>query len=396
MSKPMELVYRSDIDAPLVMRDIGTLLAEGDQAANRVTLHMTDGGTDADLSGCTGAGYFRRSDGNMVVLPVTVSGSSLTTLLPAPCYAYPGPCQILLQLEDSSGMVRTVLWLTGRVQQRGGGGYIDPGERLPTLDELLEQVEILKSRTAALETQTAALKQSGYNVVDNGDFRAPINQRGNTTHSGAGYWLDRWTASTSAFRGKIVSGGINIWSATGAETHLIQYIPITGAMSGKACTLAIKVGGAVYTGTASFTSDKTITFGGGFVYIAPKNGNYMVQISTSSTTAILIEWVALYIGTYTADTLPAYQPKGYAAELAECMRYYREVYRVFGEPVGNVAREAIILNPPMRILPTATVKSLWKGTDDTSVTVINITATDNVDVTYAGYGNLRLSLSADL
>ena len=34
-----------------------------------------------------------------------------------------------------------------------------------------------------------------------------------------------------------------------------------------------------------------------------------------------IVWAALYEGAYTADALPAYQPKGYAAELAECQRY---------------------------------------------------------------------------
>ena len=31
---------------------------------------------------------------------------------------------------------------------------------------------------------------------------------------------------------------------------------------------------------------------------------------------------ALYPGEYTAEPIPEYQPKGYAAELAECQRYY--------------------------------------------------------------------------
>jgi hypothetical protein len=37
---------------------------------------------------------------------------------------------------------------------------------------------------------------------------------------------------------------------------------------------------------------------------------------------------ALYEGEYTAETLPAYQPKGYGAELAECKRYYRQIVSV--------------------------------------------------------------------
>jgi hypothetical protein len=32
--------------------------------------------------------------------------------------------------------------------------------------------------------------------------------------------------------------------------------------------------------------------------------------------------VALYEGSYTAENLPPYVPKGYAAELLECQRYY--------------------------------------------------------------------------
>ena len=37
------------------------------------------------------------------------------------------------------------------------------------------------------------------------------------------------------------------------------------------------------------------------------------------------ECAELYEGTFTADTLPPYMPKGYAAELAECQRHYYEI-----------------------------------------------------------------------
>jgi hypothetical protein len=33
--------------------------------------------------------------------------------------------------------------------------------------------------------------------------------------------------------------------------------------------------------------------------------------------------MALYEGEYTIETLPPYIPKGYAAELAECQRYFQ-------------------------------------------------------------------------
>ena len=39
---------------------------------------------------------------------------------------------------------------------------------------------------------------------------------------------------------------------------------------------------------------------------------------------LTLHWAALYEGEYTAETLPPYIPKGYGAELAECMRYFIE------------------------------------------------------------------------
>ena len=58
------------------------------------------------------------------------------------------------------------------------------------------------------------------------------------------------------------------------------------------------------------------------------NSYWTIQITLSAKKTIgPVRWAALYEGSYDASTLPAYQPKGYAAELAECMRYYQ----VFGK-----------------------------------------------------------------
>ena len=50
--------------------------------------------------------------------------------------------------------------------------------------------------------------------------------------------------------------------------------------------------------------------------------------------------MALYEGSYDASTLPAYQPKGYAVELAECQRYYENSW--FG--VGKTATQEYFAN----------------------------------------------------
>lgn len=156
MDRAMERLYQVELDEPLFMQSIGTLLVEGDHAANRITVQMMDNGTAADLTNCTGAGYFRRADGDMVILKPEVSGNQLSVLLPQVCYAMPGQFQFLLRLEDSAtGMIRTVLLLNGRVQMQGDGSLIDPGERIPSLEELLTQIETIEK--AVTDANTASV-----------------------------------------------------------------------------------------------------------------------------------------------------------------------------------------------------------------------------------------------
>ena len=73
-----------------------------------------------------------------------------------------------------------------------------------------------------------------------------------------------------------------------------------------------------------------------------------------------IYWMALYEGEFTLDTLPDYVYKGFAAELAECQRYYNYyglnyTFRSSGKDAGRI----VVTYPKMRIAPTATLT----GTD---------------------------------
>ena len=86
--------------------------------------------------------------------------------------------------------------------------------------------------------------------------------------------------------------------------------------------------------------------------------NVYISPDTSKTgTAAVVRWAALYEGEYTAETLPPYVPKGYAAELAECLRYYRKIKSnnetFSGYATGGVAYAFIPLQT-MRIAPTVT------------------------------------------
>ena len=97
----------------------------------------------------------------------------------------------------------------------------------------------------------------------------------------------------------------------------------------------------------SSITDETIE-----IQLAPNGG--------SSSGSISVEWVALYEGAYTVDTLPAYQPKGYAAELAECQRYYQTIpalTHIPGVTNTSVSFGVKYKIPTMRIAPTVSIAS---------------------------------------
>ena len=77
-----------------------------------------------------------------------------------------------------------------------------------------------------------------------------------------------------------------------------------------------------------------------------------------------IVWAALYEGAYDASTLPPYVPRGYAAELAECQRYYNIIpYDMDDYYVNNNTEYPSIYPvsffPTMRIVPTVTLQESW-------------------------------------
>ena len=160
-------------------------------------------------------------------------------------------------------------------------------------------------------------------------------------------------------------------------------------MKGKTYTLAVGYSGGVICGHTTLPSENpssdeyisVVTSKSGVPGVRfVVNANYATlyyQIIVAAGESVTIQWAALYEGAYTADTLPAYVYKGYAAELAECMRYYQ----VFGkkrlvqstQPNGGFSiseRFAI----PMRVAPTITGTYVAWSTVASGNTVVEQTA----------------------
>lgn len=183
--------------------------------------------------------------------------------------------------------------------------------------------------------KTALQGRAAYNLLDNSDFRNPVNQRGKTSYSASGYTIDRWF----------------LYDPNGDGTVTINngYISLTGGSG--AVSLSCRFPKGFLDANKTYTARICDNLGN----ISPTPLNFYgsfdaFEFSAGAGETKNIVWAALYEGSYTADTLPAYQPKGYAAELAECQLYYLPLnHQLLGSGYTFNGGAALLVPRKMRI-----------------------------------------------
>ena len=216
--------------------------------------------------------------------------------------------------------------------------------------------------------KTALQGRAAHNLLDNSDFRHPVNQRGQNAYQfDSGYTIDRWKLHWSGDGNITIHDGyIGLYRETN-NAYLFQFPANVDKMVGKTYTVAAKVRYNGYIGWIDSTQrthcdsvhsldwviiTHTFTVGSATSDI----GQAAVEICSSANMSIELQWIALYEGSYTAETLPAYQPKGYAAELAECQRYYRHNMLLQAvKSTGNTYSISRSFDIPMLSVPTYTL-----------------------------------------
>ena len=169
------------------------------------------------------------------------------------------------------------------------------------------------------------------NLLDNSDFRNPVNQRGQTVYTGSGYTIDRWRLTNAYSKLEIVNDGIRASCMDGGTYAYPRQIVDGTKFGGKTFTgVWCFNDGSVYTTTGTFPDEEvtadtifaSVNVGEYRLTLAKlKNGNLCHQARVPIGETLTLKWAALYEGTYTVDTLPPYVPKGYVAELLECRQY---------------------------------------------------------------------------
>lgn len=230
------------------------------------------------------------------------------------------------------------------------------GTSLVILERADEPVQVgtpLNADTfAAMMAELRAYAEAN-NLLDNSDFRNPVNQRGSNVYAGSSeYTIDRWK-SASKLDVKVEDGGIRLTCASDATTRNgcgQSLAPEKTPAPGTVVTVAYEdEDGNVYveSGNMPRTSYLKLFSGSGIgVNLYSPDPYARLSFMVPPNESISLRWIALYEGEYTKETLPKHRPKGYAAELMECMRYYQI------RSTNDVA--AVDLRPTMRAVPTIT------------------------------------------
>lgn len=240
-------------------------------------------------------------------------------------------------------------------------------------------------------------------LLDNSDFK--ISQAGyGGLHGATKYAADRWVANASNIAG--LTNGIRISGSTW-NCEIRQQLSNPTSLLGKTLTFAVKmrgVGPSGYLGIfptneegalieahvttwteineefGVYTVTCTIPQNAAKIYVAVNNPNDGTDVDYWYD----VEWADIYEGAYTADNLPPHIPKGYAAELAECQRYFVRYGKTDGNnhigyaqaATSTVSNAVLCLSQSMRIYnPTVTLNGdmmLRNGVTDIKATSITV------------------------
>lgn len=158
--------------------------------------------------------------------------------------------------------------------------------------------------------QEMGKRSRAHNLLVNSNFRT--NQRGQTTYTGNGYSIDCWRSFYADTTHTVTESGILV-SATDGNPKIYQVIDPNAIDTNKTYTAAV-------CDSAGNVSVKTMrptatVYSPVCVYIS--GSNMLFRIDGANTW----RWAALYEGEYTLETLPAYVPKDYVAELLACQQH---------------------------------------------------------------------------
>ena len=227
-------------------------------------------------------------------------------------------------------------WLYGKSKSKlasilGGGGGGAPADYNQVKAQVAQNAEDIITLSNALDDKAALTQITNPNILHNPWFQ--VNQRGATTISSSGYFVDRWylsPASTGATTFTLNSDGtITIDNSLGEENaYFVQRrtSKTRSRITSRKVTLSIMLSdGTIYSGTGTFSGTETITYynGENFMLQSTPQSAQLFTLRVKPGKTITIKALKLELGevsTLAMDTAP-----DMATELFLCQRYFEKI-----------------------------------------------------------------------
>ena len=133
------------------------LCVVGDKKAHTWRVVCVYNDEPADLTGYSAQGYFIRADKQTVVVDASVAGNVVDCVLDQSCYAIEGTLMGVLKIENTtSGEIVTIGAMLIRLTQGSTDVIIDPGEAIPSLSDLLAEIDAMRTATANANSATSS------------------------------------------------------------------------------------------------------------------------------------------------------------------------------------------------------------------------------------------------
>ena len=148
-----------DLAKPLQREKYGTLLATGDENANRFGANIVRNGEAVDLTGYTVSGSFVRPDGTTVTLDGTAEGNMACVDLDAFCYVSDGAFTLAVKIIKE-GYAHTVRMVDGYIRRTDTGNYVATDEMIVSLDRMKGLAESMAETCKEAEDLIADLNET--------------------------------------------------------------------------------------------------------------------------------------------------------------------------------------------------------------------------------------------
>ena len=147
-------VLKTDLTKPVRVQNLNGNFFSQDNMANAIYVEVTDNGEPVTLSGGI-TGYVVRGDGYTVVINGTVEDGKAKVVLNEGCYRVTGAISVVVKAGTT-----TIGACHGYVYRSSTDSIVDPEHLIPSLNDLLAQIDNCRQATTAANTAAQSARQN--------------------------------------------------------------------------------------------------------------------------------------------------------------------------------------------------------------------------------------------